>query len=836
MRAGRDSGIWACTAAVAACAAAVQWFAVPHAGPTAGSWPWVWPVLVTAGFLGAELVVVHLRLGRDAYTFSLMEIPLVLGLFFVRPDLLLWCRLAGAVLAFVWQRKAAQKAAFNCAMFALETAGAVAIWNAVLAGHDQLSPRAWLATLLAVLFTSALGSTLVSAVITISTGRRPRTAAAVFSLGQLGDLANASFALVAVYIISEDWRAAWLLLVFTGVLVVAYRSYEGARRRTESLEQLNRFTELVGREVQLEAVVHRVMDEARAAFDVERVQLRLTRPGEPVRDWVLRGDVAESESALLITAVEPLVAADPFLLPRQSRSAELSELAATAGVKDCLAAPLHSEGRRLGTLVVADRLGDTQTFTGADLKQIQALGNHAAVAIDNAARADLIIRQAAEREHRAMHDDLTGLANRRLFSARLAETLAQGNASVLLLDLDRFKQVNDTLGHEVGDRLLCKVAERMVDALTASTLVARFGGDEFAVLVPGADNLAARACAELVRDALRRPFDLDGLAVAVEASVGVAPAARADDPVSVVRWADLAMYAAKEARSGIEVYRRELDHADSSRLGLLADLRMAVAANALDVHYQPKVDVRTGQITGVEALARWHHTSLGPIGPDEFIPLAEQSSLITPLTMLVLRTALHDCETWQRATGASYSVAVNIAPRSLLDNSFVDEVARALAVVAVPASALTLEITETSLMSDPNGSVVALHRLRELGVRVAVDDLGTGYSSLAYLQRLPVDEIKIDRSFLAEFSHPQARAVVRAIIDLGHGLGRHVVAEGIEDEETFQALRELGCDTAQGFWLARPLPFEELMSLVEGWRAPSVSTSGPAPSRLRRVR
>src|ERR1700709_460382 len=220
------------------------------------------------------------------------------------------------------------------------------------------------------------------------------------------------------------------------------------------------------------------------------------------------------------------------------------------------------------------------------------------------------------------------------------------------------------------------------------------------------------------------------------------------------------------------------------------------------------------------ARARWHHTRLGPIGPDEFIPLAHQDALLTQLTMLVLRTALRDCETWRRTMGASYSVAVNIAPRSLLDKGFVDEVARALAVVAVPASALTLEITETSLMADPNGSVVALHRLRELGVSVAVDDLGTGYSSLAYLQRLPVDEVKIDRSFLADFTDPQARAVVRAIIDLGHGLGRQVVAEGIEDEATFHALRELGCDTAQGFWLSRPLPFGDLSSLVETWHAP----------------
>jgi EAL domain-containing protein (putative c-di-GMP-specific phosphodiesterase class I) len=271
-----------------------------------------------------------------------------------------------------------------------------------------------------------------------------------------------------------------------------------------------------------------------------------------------------------------------------------------------------------------------------------------------------------------------------------------------------------------------------------------------------------------------------------------------------------------------------MDHNDSSRLGLLADLRAAVASNGLAVHYQPKVDMATGQVTGVEALARWQHPTLGPIPPDEFIPLAEQSSLMTPLTMVVLRTALRDCEAWQTATG-SFSVAVNIAPRSLLDPGFVDEVARALASVAVPAAALTLEITETSLMTDPDGSIIALRRLRELGVRLSVDDMGTGYSSLAYLQRLPVDEVKIDRSFLTEFADPQARAVVRAIIDLGHGLGHKVVAEGIEDEGAFLALRDLGCDTGQGFWLSRPLPSVDLTGLLDHWRAPGPQRLRPVP-------
>jgi EAL domain-containing protein (putative c-di-GMP-specific phosphodiesterase class I) len=274
------------------------------------------------------------------------------------------------------------------------------------------------------------------------------------------------------------------------------------------------------------------------------------------------------------------------------------------------------------------------------------------------------------------------------------------------------------------------------------------------------------------------------------------------------------MYAAKQTRVGLEVYRPELDQADSSRLGLLADLRDAVASGSLEVFYQPKLDLRTGRVVGVEALARWHHPELGNVGPDEFIPLAEHSTLITPLTMLVLRRALAEGVRWKALTG-QFSVAVNISPRSLLDPSFVDEVTRALARVELPASALTLEITETNLMSDPERAIAALERLREVGVRLSVDDLGTGYSSLAYLQRLPIDEIKIDRSFLRTFSEASAQAVVGTIVELGHRLGKTVVAEGVEVVEAMEALRRLGCDTAQGYWIARPMPAAELTRFLE---------------------
>ena len=829
MTRARVRAIWVFITLMALCAFAVHVFAVLPLVDQTRDWPLAWPLALAVGFMAAELLPVHLRLGREAYAFSMMELPLVVGLFFVRPDLLVVSRVLGSLVAFVIQRKDLQKMAFNTAMFALETSVAVSVWHLVLQDADPLGPRGWLATLVTALLISLLGSLLVGVVITIATGARPQVFGEVVGLGQVADVANACFALVAVYILATDWRAAWLLALLGAVLLFAYRSYEGARQRSESLERVNRFTELVGREVELEAVVRTVLVEVRSTFEVGAVHLRLTHEDGTLQDWCLDEETLSVGSSALVDAVAGLAAEGTVVVPRRTRDHYQQEVLARIGVRDCALVPLRSEGKAVGSLLVADKLGDVETFTAADLRQLGALANHAAVAIDNALRAHLIIAQAEERERLAMYDELTGLANRRLLGIRMAEALAEEPVAVVLLGIDRFKEVNDTLGHEVGDRLLCLVAERLLEAAEPEATVAHVGGDEFAILLPGADDLYATTCASIVQRALARAFDLDGIQVAVEASMGVAVAEVGTPGGSILRWADLAMYVAKEHRTGLEVYRPELDDQDSSRLGLLADLRTAVTTNALTVHYQPKVHLKTGLIQGVEALVRWHHPELGTIGPDEFIPLAEHSSLITPLTMFVLRNALRDCAAWRESRGAPFTVAVNISPRSLLDASFVDEVARALSYADVEPQDLTLEITETSLMLDPERAIAALERLRELGVRLSVDDLGTGYSSLAYLQRLPVDEVKIDQSFVASFPDSSAQAVVSAIVDLGHRLGHRVVAEGVEDLEAFVLLGELGCDSAQGYWLGRPVSATRLTEVLGTW-------SPPVPKgRLRRV-
>jgi diguanylate cyclase (GGDEF)-like protein len=809
----RDRAIWALVACAAAVAGGIEWFLVRPQVDVGRDWSFWWTPVVTAGFLAAELLVVHLRIGREAYAFSLMEMPLVVGLFFVRPDLLVVCRVAGAALVFVWERRPLQKALFNCSLFALETVGAVAIWNAVRGTSDVLGPQTWLATGLAVLFTSMVSSTLVSVAITIATGTRPQSLSEVYGLGQLGDLANACFALVAVYILYDDWRASWLLLVVTAVLVVAYRSVEAARQRTESLEQVNHFIGQVGRHVDLAQVVSDVLEHVRDAFEARLVQLRWASDGEPARDWVLGEGEPHPGAARLVDRLAPHTEGGALLVPRHTHDPAHAGLVRAERVRDCLLVSLHTEGRAVGSLVVADKLGDTSTFTERDLSKLQALANHAAVVLENTSRAQALIRQAEEREHLAMHDELTGLANRRLLGSQLATALGRDRAAVLLMDLDRFAQVNNNLGHAVGDRLLRLVADRIREAIPERGVVARLGGDEFAVLLPDAGDPEARSCADDVRDALARPFDLDGIAVGVELSIGVAVAERDADPVTVLRWADLALYSAKERRSGLEVFRPELDGGDSSRLGLLADLRDAISERALSVHYQPQVDIRTGDVVGAEALVRWQHPRYGALRPDEFIPLAEHSSLITPLTMIVLETALRDLTSWSGP--ATMSMAVNMSPRSLLDPGIVDHVRRALENARVAPSSLTLEITENSLMTDPEGAIAALESLRALGVRLSIDDLGTGYSSLAYLQRLPVDEVKIDRSFVMAFPDAAAEAVVGAIVDLAHRLQRHVVAEGVERAGALVALQGLGCDVAQGYHIARPMPADRFAEFLD---------------------
>ncbi|MGH3314217.1 MAG: putative bifunctional diguanylate cyclase/phosphodiesterase [Streptomyces sp.] len=422
---------------------------------------------------------------------------------------------------------------------------------------------------------------------------------------------------------------------------------------------------------------------------------------------------------------------------------------------------------------------------------------------------------ARARAEEALRDPLTGLPNRhwlleRTWSALEEADRLEARSALVLIDLDRFRSVNDTLGHLAGDRLLLQIAERLRAALPRGAEAARLGGDEFAVLLPLADSTtSAMRTARTLVAALGSPLDLDGLTLVLEASAGVAVfPEHAREAEGLLRRADVAMYEAKRDRTGVEVYEATRDGNTPDRLGLLADLRRALDAGEVELHYQPKVGF-DGVVSGLEALVRWVHPERGRVPPDEFIAIAETSGLMPRLTEYVLETALAQVARW-RSDGLTVPVAVNVSPRDVHTPGFAGAVAGRLARHGVPPGALQLEITEHVLLEDPQRAADTLAALTGHGVKMSLDDFGTGYSSLVHLRRLPVSELKIDRSFVARLAVDAEDAeIVRCTVDLAHSLGLLVVAEGVEDDETWERLRDLGCDAVQGWLVAAAMPPDE---------------------------
>jgi diguanylate cyclase (GGDEF)-like protein len=419
--------------------------------------------------------------------------------------------------------------------------------------------------------------------------------------------------------------------------------------------------------------------------------------------------------------------------------------------------------------------------------------------------------------YQALHDDLTGLPNRSLFYDRLDQALLEGKrkstkVGIMLLDLDRFKEINDSLGHHIGDVLLRQIGPRVKGVLREVDTFARLGGDEFIVLLPNVGSTDyALEVAERVLTAIEIPFVLDevsdGLTIDVEASIGLALyPEHGMDVDTLLQRADVAMYLAKEAHTGREVYAEDRNRNSARRLTLLGELRRAVDREELELFFQPKVNVASGQVAGVEALLRWDHPGLGKVAPDEFIVAAEQTGLMRSLTRFSLDRALQQWQEWT-AQDLKVEIAVNLSRRSLLDPNFVDDAQEILARCRVPHENLLLEITESSIMADPARAAEVCHRLNDLGIGLSLDDFGAGYSSLGYLKRLPVQEIKIDKSFILGMTDDENdEVIVRSTIDLARNLGLRVVAEGVETREAWDTLQTLGCDLAQGFYLGRPMP------------------------------
>ena len=429
--------------------------------------------------------------------------------------------------------------------------------------------------------------------------------------------------------------------------------------------------------------------------------------------------------------------------------------------------------------------------------------------------------QEAELRRMALHDPLTGLANRALLRDRLERAVALAARSgarvaLLLLDLDRFKEVNDTLGHQVGDLLLQQIGPRLAHVLRETDTLARLGGDEFALVLPDVTEHAACAVAERIVDLFRQPFPIESLDLELGVSIGVAYyPTHGEGAAELLQRADVAMYGAKHDQTGFEIYSPDDDRHSVQRLTLQGELRRAIEEDLLTLHYQPKIAAGTARLTGVEALVRWHHPEHGFVPPEEFVGLAERTGLIRPLTRWVLATVLRQQRLWQQG-GLELAVAVNLSVRLLQDPDFPNRLRELIDEAGGTPGALQLEITESALMAKPDTAMMILGRLAAMGCRLSLDDFGTGYSSLAYLQRLPIDELKIDRSFVLAMNQDSAAAViVRSVVNLAHSLDLAVVAEGVENRAIYERLRLLGCDELQGHLIAQPMPAEAF----EAWLA-----------------
>jgi len=830
--------------------ATAAWSLGPAPGSVGRASLSTWVALIVIFGL-AEATQIHIELQRQTYSVSLSELPLVLALFTLPPAWVLSARLIGASYVFLWRRTAPDKAAYNLSLFALEVCVAVALFDA-LGSTSVIEPVSWLAAYAAVSAADLVG--VLAVIVAIASVQNRLVSAQVTGIlvpTVLAATLNTTLGLLVLLALAVTEQAVVLLLLVAAVVVAAYRAYSVFARRHETLDAVYEFTRAVEAARDDDRLPTLVLSRIRALLRAESASLWLPggdgaaavtltvsadgsidpilpwapRPGSPALLDPLRSSVMAEGAPLLVSGDQPDVDEHRAWLREQ-------------GLGEAIVTRLRTGTTVVGLLQVNDRQGELSSFGAEDVQLLETLAAHVSASLEN---SQLLQRL----RHEAYSDPLTGLPNRSCFSATLTAAIeagaegsdqldrAEGCVAVLLLDLDGFREVNDTLGHVAGDRLLIEVGRRLAARAPAGSLVSRVGGDEFAVLLPGHDDVAAVEVAASLQAVLDQTFAVDELTLDVGVCIGIAAYPQhAQDAVALLQRADVAMYAAKDTHRTVQLYRPSLDRSDPRRFGLVAELRRALDTGEIVVHYQPKVALATRELVGVEALVRWQHPVHGMLSPDDFVPIAEHTGLIGPLTTLVLSSALTRCRSWLEDS-RRLGVAVNLSVRSLLDPGFPDHIASLLLAHDVPPSLLTLEITESSVMSDPDRALPVLHRLHEMGVGLSVDDFGTGYSSLAYLRRLPVDEVKIDKSFVLNMGTDLGDlAIVRAIIDLGRNLGLRVVAEGVEDEMSRDMLDGMQCDVVQGYLISRPISGRRLESWINSRTLPTVTPASGTPRRL----
>jgi diguanylate cyclase (GGDEF)-like protein len=792
-------------------------FAAPTpVAPAGGGEALLWFVVLFAAFSAAEIQPVHMEWAGQAYSLSLSEVPLVVGLLCFRSPLFIVARVLGSGVALALHRKQPPvKLGFNMAVQLLEASVALALFQALSHQPAQAPLSAAPAVVLTVLVASGLSMCAVSAAIRWTVGRVDRSVVWTFvATGLAAIVVNSSIAFVGVAAVRDNPLLGIPLAVAALAIGGMYRAYVTLRHRHASLGMLYDFSRGLGRTEGSESRIGHLLERTCHMMRAEQAGLLLLPLGageDPLIRWRLPDGRLATEKYIPKPADWPfarlLARGTALVISRNTHDPGLLSFLQARGFRDAVLAPLRLDGEVRGVLFIADRAGDVATFTPDDGTVFETVASQISSVLDNYRLVDKLT-------YDSLHDALTGLVNRQCYQNRLRTVLEVGTprCAVLLLDLDRFKEVNDTLGHHHGDLLIREIAHRIANTVPGSTTVARLGGDEFALLLPDVDRRGALELAGCIRAAVSKPCVVDGITVHVEVSIGIAIGPRdGTDGGVLLKRADMAMYAAKASGTGVEVYDQERDEYSPRRLALASQLRQAIKRNELTLHYQPQISAADGRVVAVEALARWRHPDYGFVSPTEFIPLAEQSGVIADLTGWVLLKALRQAAHW-RAEGLDIALSVNISMRNLLDPAVADTIKQLLLEHNLPAGALILEITESHIMTDPTRTLPVLHRLSALGARLSIDDFGTGYSSLAYLQQLPVDEVKIDKSFIRGVGDgPHDAAIVDAIVGLARSLGLETVAEGVEDADTAAALVRMGCTRLQGFHFSRPVPAAELI-------------------------
>lgn len=835
--------VWILTAfiGVAAAAMASQVTSFSTLFPNSRQIPWY--ILIPLVY-AAELTVVHLRFHRHAHSFSMSEVTLVLGLFASAPWEVIVAQVGFAMALMINRRQPPMKLAFNLAQNTFVVILAVVVFRSIAALGDPLGLAGWFAAIIATQATVILANLLINGAIHLSGGSIDRREQfEVLYLTALAALMNTALALVGITIYwSGGSNSAWLAMVPPVVLFFAYRAYISQRLERSRLESLYQATRVLHESPQIESALESAALYAQDMFEAEVVEIillpeegksaYLTAVGPDDRRVVMEPfdlgsgealfhSIADSPGAMLIT--------DPTVFGRDGWHLD-----------DGVAAPLSGDHGTFGVIIVANRINDVSQFEESDVRLLETFASQVSVSLENGRLEDSLAQLTDLKEelrHQALHDSLTKLANRTLFSEGVEEAIARcvdtdQFIAVMFLDLDDFKTVNDSLGHAAGDDLLIQVANRLRSFTRPEDVVARLGGDEFAILLEDLSGpMGATDVAERIIRGMTIPFNLEGKELKVHTSIGIAFGASIDRPDQIMRNADAAMYAAKQTRKGTYRVFEDAMHAEMiRRLELKADLTEAVARDELVLRYQPIVDLATGQVTGVEALVRWQHPTRGIVPPAQFIPFAEESGLIVAIGAFVLEQAVIKAVEWQNARPDEFlTMAVNLSPRQLAEVDMAAMIRETITRHGLEPRRLIIEITENVVMQT---TVSLLDDIRDLGVRLAIDDFGTGYSSLAYLDRLPIDIIKIDKSFTDRLNPDEESPLVRTVLQLGDALGIDTVVEGIETAHQLRRLQQLGCAKGQGYLLSPPLAAAEVEALLGDNLTGTSLTHGPTKLRI----